>query len=134
MPTINIKGFMGDLPIWIFILSAILSGPNRAWCDHCALKGPAVSLVPGFGKMAFVTALGLIAGFLTTISFLPQVIRTWRSRSTRDISLGTYLIYVSGIVLWLIYGLVLNDVALIASNAVTLLLASTILGLKLKHG
>jgi MtN3 and saliva related transmembrane protein len=84
--------------------------------------------------MPFVTIVGLVAGFLTTVSFLPQVLRTWKTRSTKDISLGTYLIYVSGIVLWLVYGLMLRDIALIGSNAVTLLLAATILGLKLRHG
>jgi MtN3 and saliva related transmembrane protein len=85
-------------------------------------------------RMAYVTLVGLVAGFLTTVSFLPQVVRTWKTGSTKDISLGTYVIYVTGILLWLIYGLMLRDVALICSNAVTLVLAATILVLKLRHG
>jgi MtN3 and saliva related transmembrane protein len=85
-------------------------------------------------QMPFVTAVGTIAGILTTIAFLPQVIRTWRTRSTADISLVMFLIYVTGIVLWLVYGLMLKDPPLIVSNAVTLLFSGMILGLKLRHG
>jgi len=81
-----------------------------------------------------VTLLGMIAGALTTVAFLPQVLRTWRTRSTADISLVMFLIYVTGIALWLIYGLMLKDIPLITSNAVTLVFSGTILGLKLKHG
>ena len=51
--------------------------------------------------MSFETALGLLAGSLTTIAFLPQVIRTWRTRSTADISLVMFLILCTGIALWL---------------------------------
>lgn len=85
-------------------------------------------------EMAFVTLVGMIAGVLTTVAFVPQVLRTWRTRSTADISLVMFLVYVMGIVLWLIYGLMLKDIPLITSNAVTLLFSGTILGLKLKHG
>jgi len=85
-------------------------------------------------KMPFVTIVGMVAGILTTLAFLPQVLRTWKTRSTADISLVMFLIYVTGIVLWLIYGLMLNDLPLITSNAVTLVFSGTILGLKLKHG
>lgn len=84
--------------------------------------------------MPLVTIVGMLAGVLTTVAFLPQVLRTWRTRSTADISLVMFLIYVSGIVLWLIYGLMLNDLPLILSNAVTLVFSGTILGLKLRHG
>ena len=84
--------------------------------------------------MPFVTVLGMIAGILTTVAFLPQVLRTWRTRSTADISLVMFLVYVTGIVLWLIYGLMLNDLPLITSNAVTLVFSGTILALELRHG
>ncbi len=73
-------------------------------------------------------------GLLTTVAFLPQVIRTWRTRSTKDISLGMFSIYLTGIAIWLIYGLMLGDIPLIASNAVTFVLAGTIFLLKLRHG
>jgi MtN3 and saliva related transmembrane protein len=84
--------------------------------------------------MPFVTLVGMIAGVLTTVAFLPQVLRTWRTRSTADISLVMFLIYVTGLVLWVVYGLMLHDLPLITSNAVTLVLAGAILALKLRHG
>ena len=84
--------------------------------------------------MPFVTIVGMVAGVLTTVAFLPQILRTWRTRSTADISLVMFLIYVTGLVLWLIYGVMLNDLPLILSNAVTLVFSGTILALKLRHG
>lgn len=75
-----------------------------------------------------------MAAFLTTVAFLPQVIHTIRTRSTHDISLRMYSLYTVGIFLWLVYGLLLRDVPLIASNAITVLLSGTILALKLRHG
>jgi MtN3 and saliva related transmembrane protein len=82
----------------------------------------------------YVTVLGLVAAFLTTASFVPQVLRTWSTRSTKDISLAMFLAYTTGIGLWLVYGIFLHDIPIIASNAVTFILAATILGLKLRHG
>jgi len=73
-----------------------------------------------------------VAAVLTTIAFLPQVIKSWRSRSTRDVSLGMFLILNTGIVLWLIYGLILESRPLIYANTVTLILTGTILVLKLR--
>ncbi|MEH6754927.1 MAG: SemiSWEET transporter [Alphaproteobacteria bacterium] len=76
--------------------------------------------------------IGGVAAVLTTIAFLPQVIKSWRSRSTRDVSLGMFLILNTGIVLWLIYGLILESRPLIYANTVTLILTGTILVLKLR--
>ena len=84
--------------------------------------------------MSLVMLTGMVAAVLTTIAFLPQVIRTWRTRSTSDISLGMFVTYVTGIALWLVYGLMIHDWPLIASNAVTFVLSAIILGLKLRHG
>ena len=80
-----------------------------------------------------ITVLGLLAGALTTISFLPQVIKTWTSKSAKDISLGMFLTFCSGVVLWIIYGIAVRDLPVIATNLATLILASTILWLKLKY-
>lgn len=77
--------------------------------------------------------IGYIAGFLTTISFLPQAIKTIRSKSTESISLWMYGLFVMGVTLWLVYGLLIADPTLIAANAITLLFASPILILKLRH-
>ncbi len=84
--------------------------------------------------MSFETVLGLLAGSLTTIAFLPQVIRTWRTRSTADISLVMFLILCTGIALWLVYGLIRGDWPVIIANGFTLVLASTILIFKIRHG
>jgi MtN3 and saliva related transmembrane protein len=84
--------------------------------------------------MLSVTALGLLAGTLTTIAFVPQVMKTWRTRSTQDISLGMFAILVAGIITWLVYGAIIGDLPLIAANAVTLVLAGTILFFKIRNG
>lgn len=77
-------------------------------------------------------AIGGVAAVLTTIAFLPQVIKSWRSGSTRDVSLGMFLILNTGIVLWLIYGLALGSLPLILANGVTLFLTGTIMFLKIR--
>jgi MtN3 and saliva related transmembrane protein len=81
-----------------------------------------------------VTLLGLAAASCSTLAFLPQVIKTWRTRATRDISLGMFALLVSGIMLWLAYGIILQDLPLIAANGVTLVFAATILYFKVRHG
>ena len=80
--------------------------------------------------LPFETILGLVAGSLTTLAFLPQVIRTWRTRSTADISLGMFLVLCTGIALWFVNG----DWPVIIANGLTFLLAAIILGFKLRHG
>ncbi len=81
----------------------------------------------------WLTGLGLLAGVLTTLSFLPQVIKTWRSRSARDISLGMFSMFCTGVFLWIVYGFIIGDVPVIAANVVTFLLAAMILALKLRY-
>ncbi len=76
-----------------------------------------------------VTALGLFAAALTTFSFLPQVIKTWKAKSAEDLSLGTFSMFCAGVVCWLIYGLLVEDIPVIVANAVTLVLAGTVLAL-----
>ena len=78
--------------------------------------------------------IGMIAGTLTTIAFVPQVWRVWKTRSTSDISLGMYLVFTTGVVFWLAYGLMLGAWPIIVANAVTLALTGTVLALKLRHG
>ena len=80
-----------------------------------------------------ITILGLLAGTLTTASFFPQLYQAWKSRSTKDISLTMYLAFSSGILLWLIYGLLIGSLPVILANAVTLVFACLILMLKLKY-
>ncbi|MEB3273101.1 MAG: SemiSWEET transporter [Prochlorothrix sp.] len=84
--------------------------------------------------MTAVTLLGLLAGACTTIAFVPQLLKTWRSKSAKDVSLGMFLIFCLGVFLWLVYGLLTGDIPVIAANAVTLGLAGTILAFKLRYG
>ena len=78
-----------------------------------------------------IDAIGLIAGILTTTAFIPQVLKIYRTKSGKDISGRMLSLFSAGIVLWLIYGILLNSLPLILSNVVTLLLSLTIIGLKI---
>lgn len=79
------------------------------------------------------TIIGLIAATCTTIAFLPQVIQVIRTKHTKDLSLAMYIILTIGVALWFIYGLLIEDLPIIIANAITLILASIILGMKLKY-
>lgn len=79
-----------------------------------------------------VNAIGLAAAVCTTISFVPQLIRVWRLRSAREISLTMFLVYSLGVVLWLLYGIFIHSLPVILANAVSLVLSLAILALKLK--
>jgi MtN3 and saliva related transmembrane protein len=78
-----------------------------------------------------VELLGSLAALCTTISFLPQVVRTWRTRSVADISLPMYFVLCVGLVLWLVYGLCIDSVPIIVANAVTLVLAGMVLCMRI---
>ena len=84
--------------------------------------------------MNAVSLIGFVAGTLTTIAFLPQLVRIWRTKSARDISLLMYIIICTGIVLWLIYGLLINSFPVILANTVTLAIATAILVLRVRFG
>ena len=77
--------------------------------------------------------LGVAAGTLTTISFVPQVLRTWRTKSVEDVSLWMLLAFNGGIILWLTYGLMLRKPSIIFANGITLVLALMLLGLKIRY-
>ncbi|WP_374299700.1 SemiSWEET family sugar transporter [Ferrovibrio sp.] len=79
-----------------------------------------------------VESTGLLAGFLTTLAYVPQVLKVWRTRTARDISLIMFLLMNIGIALWLIYGLLIGSPGLIAANLVTLGLTAAVLAAKLK--
>ena len=82
--------------------------------------------------MNTIQLLGLVAGACTTIAFLPQVIKTWKSRSAKDLSLGMFSFFCFGVLLWLIYGIMVNDLPVIIANMLTLMLASSLLFFKLR--
>lgn len=80
-----------------------------------------------------ITILGLVAGALTTIAFLPQLIKTWKSKSAKDVSKETLAIFSLGVFLWLIYGIYLHALPIILANFLTLIFNLIILGLKIRY-
>ncbi len=84
--------------------------------------------------MNVITLTGLLAGACTTGAMVPQVIKTMKTRQTADISLLMYVFLTAGILLWLVYGLLLHELPIIVANTVSLVLAATVLVLKVRHG
>jgi len=83
--------------------------------------------------MEKIELLGLVAGILTTLAYLPQVARTWRTGSADDLSLPTLMMLVAGIALWTIYGVVQDAPSVWIANGITMVLAASILGMKLRR-
>ncbi|MEM1324764.1 MAG: SemiSWEET transporter [Bacteroidota bacterium] len=80
-----------------------------------------------------ITIIGFIAACLTTGAYIPQVIKTWRTKTTEDLSLGMYSMMTSGIVLWIYYGIVNQDAPVIFANIVAFILTCIILYFKLRE-
>ena len=78
--------------------------------------------------------MGYMAAVLTTVAFLPQALKTIRSRDASGISLSMYVTFTVGVGCWFGYGVFLGSWPMIVSNIITFVLAATILGLKLRHG
>ena len=83
---------------------------------------------------SFIQMLGFISGILTTIAFIPQVLKVWVTRKTEDISLLMFIIFITGIIGWLIYGILIVNYPLILANSVTLVLAILIIIGKIRFG
>ena len=77
--------------------------------------------------------IGFIAAFCTTFAFLPQAIKVWKTKSTKDISLYMFVIFTLGVFSWLVYGITISDMPLILANAITLILSLFILIYKIKY-
>jgi MtN3 and saliva related transmembrane protein len=84
--------------------------------------------------MSSLEWIGGIAALLTTCSFIPQVLRVWRTKHTKDISLLMYSLFTLGVALWLVYGVLLDAWPIIIANSITLLLAGMVLVLKIRFG
>jgi MtN3 and saliva related transmembrane protein len=85
--------------------------------------------------MSYLSAVvGFIAAILTTVAFVPQVMKIWRTRSAKDVSLGMYTLFTIGVVLWLVYGILIDSWPIILANCVTVLLAGVVLLMKVKFG
>jgi MtN3 and saliva related transmembrane protein len=81
----------------------------------------------------FIDILGWIAGTLTTIAFFPQLLKTWTTKSAKDVSLVMMITFCVGIFLWFVYGLAIDAMPVVVTNSVTLILALLILILKIKY-
>lgn len=84
--------------------------------------------------MQFVDALGLFAAFCITACFVPQVIKSWKTKSVKDFSWLMLIIYVIGLVAWEAYGLMISNMPLIVSDVVGIILILPIISIKLKYG
>ena len=85
-------------------------------------------------QMDYLELIGLAAGCCTTAAFFPQVLHTWRTRSVADLSLRMYLLFTLGVLLWLVYGIRIGSLAVTLANGVTLVLAASILVMKIVYG
>ena len=83
--------------------------------------------------MKITTFIGLIAATLTTLSFVPQVVKTWKMKETRDISLPMFVMLAIGIVLWTLYGFIIQDLPVILANCVSFILTVIIIYFKIKY-
>lgn len=82
----------------------------------------------------FVQTVGSLGAVCTTAAFVPQVLQMWRTRSAKDVSLPMYLIFTTGVVCWLTYGIALTAWPIIIANIVTLVLSLAVIGMKLRFG
>ena len=82
--------------------------------------------------MTAIDVIGIMAGTLTTIAFVPQVFKVWRSRSAEDVSLLMFALFSTGVLLWLLYGIALDSLPIIVANSITLALAVSVLALKVR--
>ncbi len=78
--------------------------------------------------------LGFIAGTLTTAALVPQLVHTWRTKETKDLSLGFLVVLLGGISLWFVYGVVLRDLPIMLFNAISACIVATLVALKVRHG
>lgn len=84
--------------------------------------------------MDHVVLIGYLAATLTTVAFLPQLIKVWKNRSAKDVSYAMLLIFSSGVLCWLMYGFLIGSLPIIFANSLTLILNLLILMLKIKFG
>jgi MtN3 and saliva related transmembrane protein len=84
-------------------------------------------------EMNYITVLGLAAAVLTVIAFFPQLMKTWKTKSTKDISLGMFSAFCVGVLLWFVYGISISDLPVTIANLLTFIQALIILMFKLKY-
>jgi MtN3 and saliva related transmembrane protein len=83
--------------------------------------------------MDYITIVGLMAAALTVIAFFPQLMKVWKTKSTKDISLGMFSIFCSGVFLWFVYGVLTQDLPVVIANFLIFIQAFIILMFKVKY-
>ena len=83
--------------------------------------------------MDYITTIGLAAAALTVIAFLPQLMKVWKTKSTKDISLGMFSIFCSGVLLWFVYGILMQNLPIMIANFLIFVQAFIILMFKVKY-
>jgi MtN3 and saliva related transmembrane protein len=83
--------------------------------------------------MDAITIIGLIAALFTTVSLLPQLIKVYKTKSTKDISTGMFTLFGAGVLLWFVYGVFVNDLPIIVANSLAFIQATVILFFKAKY-
>ena len=78
-----------------------------------------------------IISIGVVAACLTTGAWLPQIVKTWRTRSAHDFSWGYLAMFSTGVALWAVYGVLRNDIAVIGANVVTIVLVLGVIAVKL---
>jgi MtN3 and saliva related transmembrane protein len=81
-----------------------------------------------------IELLGYAAGIFVAISFMPQVIKSWKTKSTKDIAISLTILNLTGQILWTLYGIGINSISLIVMSSITLLMTFSLLVLKIKYG
>jgi MtN3 and saliva related transmembrane protein len=84
-------------------------------------------------KLDYVTLMGLVAAALTVVAFFPQLMKVWRTKSTRDISLGMFSLFSFAVFLWFVYGLLISNLPVVVANLLVFVQAFIILMFKLKY-
>ena len=84
--------------------------------------------------MDFVDIIGFVAGACTTIAFLPQVIKVWKTKHTKDLSLGLFSLFLVGILMWMFYGVVVGSLPIIMANFITFIFVFILLVFKIRYG
>ena len=82
----------------------------------------------------YIDLFGFSAASLTTIAFLPQLYKTWKTKSAEDVSLITLILFLTGLICWIIYGLKINSIPILVANVITFIFNFSILILKITYG
>lgn len=83
--------------------------------------------------MDAITGIGLVAALFTTVSLFPQLLKVWKTKSTKDVSMGMFAFFCGGVFLWFVYGVLLHDFPIIIANSLAFIQAAIIIGFKVKY-